>query len=114
MAKNVSLWSGESSWSSSVTAVDDGWLLELTNEANFPASFFVQWFQLKVPKGTLKGYLKSFLTLLSDNTANPRESILFKLSATPEEMAALKGNHFTIRYGTGYGDIAKHLDIPLP
>lgn len=114
MAKNIWFYSDDSSWASSATAVDDGWLLELTNEANFPVSFFVQWFQLNVPKGTSKDSLKPLLTLLSDNTANPRESILFKLSATQEELAVLKGNGIRIRYGTGYGERSSSLDIQLP
>lgn len=95
-------------------AVDDGWLIELVNERNRVASFFVQCLYFNVPKNTPRQLIDPQLVLLSDNTANPHESILLKLSATEEQVSALKGCEFRIAYGGGTGQSWHHLDLTLP
>lgn len=114
MAKTTWIVKSSGSWIPTAAPSEDGWLIELTNDRSFPASLFVQWLVFNAPKGTSKDSLNPDLILLSDNTANPRESILFKLSATHEEIRLLKGNRLRIHYGTGYGERSSSLDVELP
>lgn len=114
MAKNAWLYPPPKQWTPKITAVSDGWLIELINERNYAASFFVQWIYFNVPKNTPKHLLNPLLILLSENTANPGESILFKLSATEEEMNTLKKHQFRIAYGTGMGERWWEIILTLP
>lgn len=114
MAKNLWFSTEGPSWASEIEPVEDGWLIKLTNESSFPSSFFVQRLNASAPKGTPGKSLNPRLILLSENTANPGDSIHFKLSATPEELEVLRGKLFRIRYGSGMGEGSSYVEFLMP